>query len=45
MKVVLIYVEVQMRIDDFSMIDVVIKSFRNFNRLVKIFKKKRMEKG
>lgn len=45
MKAALTYAEAQMRIDDPSMTDAVTKSLRNLNRLAKILKKKRMEKG
>lgn len=44
-KAALTYAEAQMRIDDPSMTDAVTKSLRNLNRLAKILKKKRMEKG
>lgn len=45
MKAALTYAEAQMRIDDPSMTDAVTKSLRNLNKLAKILKKKRMEKG
>lgn len=45
LKAALTYAEAQMRIDDPSMTDAVTKSLRNLNKLAKILKKKRMEKG
>lgn len=45
LKVFLIYVEVQLRIDLVNMNDDIIISFCGLNKLVKILKKRRIEKG
>uniref|UniRef100_A0A8C5GMY8 Exosome complex exonuclease RRP44 n=1 Tax=Gouania willdenowi TaxID=441366 RepID=A0A8C5GMY8_GOUWI len=44
-KASLTYAEAQMRIDDTSLNDDVTKSLRGLNKLAKIFKRKRIEKG
>ncbi|XP_072556676.1 exosome complex exonuclease RRP44 [Paramormyrops kingsleyae] len=44
-KASLTYAEAQMRIDDSNMNDDITKSLRGLNRLAKILKKKRIEKG
>ncbi|KAG7467108.1 hypothetical protein MATL_G00149770 [Megalops atlanticus] len=44
-KASLTYAEAQMRIDDTSMNDDITKSLRGLNKLAKILKKKRIEKG
>lgn len=41
----LTYAEAQMRIDDTSMSDDITKSLRGLNKLAKILKKQRIEKG
>lgn len=41
----LTYVEAQMRIDDENMIDEVTKGLRRLNKLAKILKKQRIDKG
>jgi exosome complex exonuclease DIS3/RRP44 len=45
LQAALTYAEAQMRIDDPKMSDPITKSLRNLNRLAKILKQKRIDKG